>query len=239
MSSAEARKAVTDHCTSPLVWRDSSDIEALAKYSPDEEALLKAMRTRHVADVEDALKKPGINVNATDKWGLTPLMLALKAEDWILVPMMLETAGVDVNARTKKGFTPLMFAAWKKMGAEIPTQLLKMGANPKASIDGRTAWDVAWDNYNQDALDVFKEHDMQPKGWEKRFVEPPPKEEPKPEPPPPQQTTAAVGGALPAGLPDLSGIDLGGMDPQQAMQGLQALAQLMKQQQEQQGQQQQ
>ena len=117
------------------------------------------------------------------------------------------------------------------VASQIPEQLLKMGANPKASIDGRTAWDVAWDNYNQSALDVFKEHGMQPKGWEKRLVEPPPKEEPKPEPPPLAAPAAPTGGI--PGLPDLSGIDLGGIDPQQAMQGLQALAQLMQQQQQQ------
>ena len=113
-----------------------------------------------------------------------------------------------------------------------------MGANPKATIDGRSAWDVAWDNYNQQALDVFKEHGMQPKGWEKRFVEPPPKEEEKPAPPPQAAPAAPAAGAL-GGIDAkaLEGLDLGGVDPQQAMAGLQALAALMQKQQAEQGQQ--
>ena len=196
----------------PLDWRDPSDIESLGKYSPDDDALIKAMRSRHVLAVEEALRQPGLNVNSADKWGLTPLMLALKAEDWVLVPLLLDTPGVDVNARSKKGFTPLMFAAWKHMGRETPERLLKLGADPKASIDGRTAWDVAWDNHNQEALDVFKEHGMMPRGFDKRFVDPPPKEPAaKAEPTP----VAAADAAAP------------GLDPQQAKAGLQALLQLL------------
>ena len=120
-------------------WRDGNNIKKLA--NPSDTDLIKAVRfdDRDEKAVDNALAA-GADINQTDKFGFTPLMLALKAQNQKLIYKFLDIEGVDVNCKSTRGFTPLMIAAWKGDTGSA-AKLIKAGANLKAverrSEDGR------------------------------------------------------------------------------------------------------
>jgi ankyrin repeat protein len=77
--------------------------------SPETEALLRAVRDGHADAVEELLKTPGIDVNATDGNGDTALLIAARfGHDH--VTRVLLAAGANMKVRDKDGKTPLMVA---------------------------------------------------------------------------------------------------------------------------------
>lgn len=69
------------------------------------------MDENHTA-VSKLLATPGIDVNAADENGSSPLWKAVHAEHETLVDQLLAAPGIDVNIRNKYGTAPLMTAAY-------------------------------------------------------------------------------------------------------------------------------
>ena len=137
-------------------WRDANDITAHAP-TPQEKvkvdnALFKAIREYEDAGmgpIDEALGS-GIDINCVDKFGFTPLHLAIKNKNLPLVNKFLEVEGVDLNAKTKKGFAPIHVAAWK---GELNTvqKLITKGCDINAKdTAGRNVWGVAHDWHHEE-----------------------------------------------------------------------------------------
>ncbi|KAL1924562.1 uncharacterized protein VTP21DRAFT_4216 [Calcarisporiella thermophila] len=83
----------------------------------------------------------GIDVNAEDDFGYTPLQAAVSYNHYELVKFLIER-GADVNQRDHCGDTPLYVAEEKEM-AEM---LLEFGADPTVkNSEGKTAAVVAFE----------------------------------------------------------------------------------------------
>ena len=81
-----------------------------------------------------ALLSKGAKVDARDKKGLTPLMVASSTANGADVVKLLLGAGAAVNAKTKGGATALLVAA-NSGGAATVKHLLDAGADIKATTD--------------------------------------------------------------------------------------------------------
>jgi ankyrin repeat protein len=103
------------------------------------------------------LLKNGAEVNAFDKFGFTPLMLALRSDQNIRILRLLLAKGADVNFQGVDGLTPLMVAARYSTKAEIFTLLRNNGAYIDDADDrGRTAllWAAEY-NKNPEILELL------------------------------------------------------------------------------------
>jgi ankyrin repeat protein len=99
------------------------------------DALLRASLIGNTAAVEALLDK-GLNVNAKDRNGWTPLLEAVFGGHTDTVRVLLNR-GADVNKPDQAGWTPLMEAA-SKGHTEIIKILLKYGAVVNVRI--RKSW---------------------------------------------------------------------------------------------------
>lgn len=91
------------------------------------------------------LRAGGADVNAADRDGWTPLMLALCAGEDTAAAEALLAAGADVNARNKERWTPLMLALRSDKPAAFIVRLLRQYhalASPECE-DGTTAMMIA------------------------------------------------------------------------------------------------
>lgn len=95
----------------------------------DEVALLKAASEGHVEDVRTLLEQ-GLNVNARNDDGWTPLLFAALGGHTEVVGLLLER-GADVNASNNEGWTSMIAAA---LGGhtDVVGLLLEHGADPHA-----------------------------------------------------------------------------------------------------------
>ena len=111
-------------------------------------------------DAIDAALAGGADINAADKFGFTPLHLAIKNKNVALANKLLGVEGVNLNAKTKKGFTPLLVAAWKG-DMNLVQKLITAGCDINAKdTAGRNVWGVAHDWHHEDVLELFKRHDF-------------------------------------------------------------------------------
>lgn len=118
----------------------------------------------------DACLSSGEDINTQDRYGYTPLMLAIKSagsfnpmaldptrDAWFpkqdkLIEMILDVDGLKLDLQTKRGFTALMVAAWKG-NLEVVQRLINMGAKlDLKDTSGRNAWGVAHDWHKEDVL---------------------------------------------------------------------------------------
>jgi ankyrin repeat protein len=106
--------------------------------------------------IQIALDK-GADVNARDKEGSTPLMMATMHNENTAVITTLLKAGADLNTRNKYGTTALMVAAGRNQNPGVITILLKASANAKAKDSERkTAFDYAHDNMKLNGTDAYR-----------------------------------------------------------------------------------
>ena len=96
----------------------------------------------------------GANVNAKDKDGRTPLMLAAaKSSTPGIVALLLEK-GAELEARSTYGWTPLMIAA-RNSSPEIVQLLLEKGAEVNVrDTDGKTPLMFAARNTNGKSAEI-------------------------------------------------------------------------------------
>jgi ankyrin repeat protein len=119
-----------------------------------EEAFLHEVKTGNRGEVE-AFIRAGINVNAKDKDGATPLMLASEKGDIEMTRVLLKN-GADPNASDIDGYTALMFASYSG-NLEIARLLVGSGADVDArDKDGWTALMFASVEEKTDVADFLK-----------------------------------------------------------------------------------
>lgn len=89
------------------------------------------------------LIESGIDVNAANPAGVTPLMNAAGLGKKELVELLIKR-GANVNAKTNSNYTALMSAAMSGQD-EVTTILLDAGADPtvKDTVTGKSAADIA------------------------------------------------------------------------------------------------
>ena len=131
-------------------------------HSSKDTDLIKAIRKYADEGIEPFEKAlaAGADVNATDKFGFTPLHLAIKNQAAPLVYKLLDVDGIDLNAQTKRGFTPLMTACWKG-DVGVVQKLINMKADvDKIDTGGRKIWGVAHDWHQEEILELLKRNDI-------------------------------------------------------------------------------
>jgi len=144
-------------------WRDADSVASHApkKGAPDN-GLLKAVR-QFEADGMDpvaAALSAGGDINCKDKFGFTPLHLAIKSKQVALANKLLEVDGIDLNAKTTKGFTPMLVAAWKGDMAMVQKLITKGGDMKAKDSAGRNVWGVAHDWHHEEILELLKRNDF-------------------------------------------------------------------------------
>ncbi|MGI9256467.1 MAG: ankyrin repeat domain-containing protein [Salinispira sp.] len=82
-------------------------------------------------DLQNALSA-GIDINARDENGTTPLMAASGNTQNPDVITVLINVGADINARDENGSTPLMAAARNNQNPDVITTLINAGADINA-----------------------------------------------------------------------------------------------------------
>ena len=166
-------------------WRDACDISPHApkKHEPNapDNALLKAVREYEdsgMAAVDSAISG-GADLNAVDKFGYTPLHLAIKNKNTVLANKLIETDGVQLDLKTNKGFTPMLVAAWKG-DIQIVQKLITKGADINAQDTAkRNVWGVAHDWHHEEILELLKRHDFHYKEGDTLAFPPAPKWRPE------------------------------------------------------------
>mgnify|MGYP000276209955 CR=1 FL=1 len=109
-----------------------------------------AAETNTNPEVMEVLLKAGADIEVSDKYGETPLLLAVDGEIVMENPEVIDAllkAGADVNAKDVDGRTPLSRAVEFSANPEVIEALLKVGANARAKDkEGKTAADHAKDS---------------------------------------------------------------------------------------------
>ncbi|KAI0097516.1 hypothetical protein GGR51DRAFT_578054 [Nemania sp. FL0031] len=122
-------------------------------HSPPEVKLHLAVKRRD-ADATRGLLEQGVDVNACDHEGETPLFITAKDGNVEMMKLLLES-GAKPDHESKWGRTPLAFAA-QNGHAEVARLLLNAGANPRAqSYFGRTPLSLAAENGHKALLRIL------------------------------------------------------------------------------------
>ena len=127
---------------------------ATSTYAQTTNSLELIVKTGTPESIQAAIDQ-GADVNAQNKDGFTPLILAVMLNHDPNVITTLLKAGANVNARdTKLGMTPLMWAARVNQSLKIIRTLLNNGADINArDTDGLTALiEAANTNPNSDVI---------------------------------------------------------------------------------------
>jgi len=115
------------------------------------------VKTGTLQDIKAAIGK-GVDINAWDKDGRTPLMEAVWHNQNPEVVTTLLRAGAKIEAQSKSGATALLYAAEYNQNPEVITTLLKAGADIKANKDGFTTLMGAVDyNLNPEVITALLE----------------------------------------------------------------------------------
>jgi ankyrin repeat protein len=119
-----------------------------------EETFLHEVKTGNRQEVE-AFIRAGINVNAKDKDGATPLMLASERGDTEMARVLLKNEA-NPNASDVDGYTALMFASYSG-NLEMARLLVDSGADVNArDKDGWTALMFASMEKKADVVDLLR-----------------------------------------------------------------------------------
>ena len=121
-----------------------------AKKKQATKALLDLLDDSETPDNLEMVKylvSQGANVNASDKDGYTPLLLAAAVSGNLETVKYLISKGADVDAEidsgTRRGHTALMLAALRAQDLEMVKYLVRKGADVNASDkDGRTVLEL-------------------------------------------------------------------------------------------------
>lgn len=151
-------------------WRDASNIKDCS-HASDPKIIAAVRKWGDDPSLFDACLDAGEDINTQDRYGYTPLMLAIKcAGEFLeqrpereaekikqdkLVAIILDQEGVKLDIQTKRGFTALMVAAWKGNNP-IVAKLVEKGATLNLKdTGGRNAWGVAHDWHKEGTLKLL------------------------------------------------------------------------------------
>ncbi|KAI9155084.1 Ankyrin-1 [Paramyrothecium foliicola] len=109
---------------------------------------LHKLATCQFVDRPDFLKgvlgHPAVDLNALNRDGNTPLLVAARANNVTMVTYLLERQDVDVNARDHYGDTTLLIATWRGNNAMVTGLLARQDVDINAAnADGDTALIIA------------------------------------------------------------------------------------------------
>ncbi len=100
----------------------------------------------------------GIDVNAKNQFGATPLHYAAKQGHTNLVALLITTEGADTNAEAYDKSTPLHSAVISGY-KEVAEQLIANGADVNAKgYEGSTPLDNAIEFKHSDTVDLLRKH---------------------------------------------------------------------------------
>lgn len=106
-------------------------LSAVVAFAATGEDLVTAVRDGNIAAVR-ALLKQGVDVNAVQGDGATPLHWAVHVDDLNAVELLIR-AGARVDAANDTGVTPLYLACMNR-NAPVVEKLLAAGANPNVTL---------------------------------------------------------------------------------------------------------
>lgn len=177
--SADKRSAVA------MLLEDGASVNAVTK-SGNRSALHLAVDASRLALMDVLLGVSGVDVNARDVVGLTPLHLACAFGD-VEAARRLLAAGADVNAADDGGLTPLHSAAF--FGRLPVCELLVEQPGLRAELldrEGRTAVQIAQDSGNFILVGLLKSRTREPEPVRRE----PPAQPPRTASPPPAAAAA-------------------------------------------------
>lgn len=122
--------------------------ETLKNASANIDDLEEAIRNENLKKLKKIINS-GANVNAKDKEGMFPLMLAAGNSKNTEIIKILVEAGADVNAKGELGVTPLICAAYNNKNPEIIKMLADSGANVNEKANTNLTPLMAAAHYNK------------------------------------------------------------------------------------------
>jgi len=118
----------------PVMFATGPCVETLIEHGADpQQAIMPTAGRGDVIGLQTLLRH-GVDVNATDKYGYTPLILAAGGTDFAETVRLLLAHGAKIDARNSDGDTPLLRAAWEGH-FEVMKTLLEHGADVNAQND--------------------------------------------------------------------------------------------------------
>ena len=113
-------------------------------------------REEEAPEIIKYLVSLGLDVNARNDPGNTPLHLAARDDESVKVLESLVAAGADVNAKNNKGETPIHDSARENKNVEITKFLVAKGAGVDAKDNaGLTPFNKATDNLNTAVIEYL------------------------------------------------------------------------------------
>ena len=130
------------------------------KFKVSEKSLFDAVRFSIRSEIQRIIKT-GVNINAKDNDGWTPLMIAADKGDVETVRLLIEL-GADVNLLNSDGETALMLTAFCN---NIKTSKLLVSKGADITIKdkiGRTAYDIAYELFPRQNHDYLRIQESKP-----------------------------------------------------------------------------
>ena len=88
--------------------------------------------------------KAGVNINAKDKEGFTPIHMVVAISENLKIIETLTQSGANINAKDKRALTPLHIAALLSKNLKVIRTLIQLGANINAKeMEGLTPLFIA------------------------------------------------------------------------------------------------
>jgi len=120
--------------STPIMFATGPCVETLIEHGANpQQAVMPTAGRGDVIGLQTLLRH-GVDVNATDKYGYTPLILAAGGTDSAETVRLLLAHGAKIEAREKESWTPLLRAAWEGH-FEVMKALLEHGADVNAQTD--------------------------------------------------------------------------------------------------------
>jgi len=115
-------------------WEIVALLEAVG--APSGSTVYDAALEGNAGEMKQLLAAPGIDVNRANKWGETPLRLAIEEGHLEMVKLLLAAPGIDVNRADEHGITPLHIASYHGH-SEVVKLLL---AAPEIDVNRADKW---------------------------------------------------------------------------------------------------